>query len=997
VDRIFDLGRKHPIVAIGILVVGCVLAGLNVNKLFIDSSTESLMVKGDPARLYYEETLEIFGSDSMMMIYVEDKDLFSVEKLGILERLVGDLSNKNEFPGIVRVESLYSVSNLKGYPDYLDNNPLMDYPPETEEEAQAVKENALRNPVLINNLVSESGSATVINLYLAPRIIGFDKDLGTKTVRDIGKLLHNDDSGYASHYEKVFEIGRPYMSEEITDLILQDMVTIVPIAFVVLLIMLVVTMGSLNSALLPFLTSSLSILFTVGFMGATGLPFNLLTFIVPILVIVIGSTEDVHILSEYMTGLQHTGGRKSAVAFMAKAVGTAVFLTSLTTFLGFLSISINRITVLTQFGLVAGFAMLVNPITTSLVAPLFLRYFGAKSFKDRSRKEGPIHRFIQSIAGLSIRLTKHKQKKVLICVLVLVILGGFFSIFITVDNDTVSYFRKGSDITRRLATLHEELSGAQTFFIRIRRPTIDDFLADDRVDGTSEPVESAADDITDLFADSDEELDIFGDSESDDLFAELPSDVAADSTVGAGNRNLFHDPRYLRMLDDIQTVFREEFDFDITISVADYVKLLHREMNVGQPGDYYSTPDPADPRSDHLIAQYALNLHHDEISSYITSDWSEANILVRHNISSSSDVQAAVARAEAAIRGILAQVDPLLQFEITGESILINKAADSITKSQIAGLSLLLLTILIIMSVLFLNIKAGLLALIPNIFPIFIFFGIMGIFKIPLNLGTCMVAAIGIGISVDDTIHFMTRFNHEMRARQDRAAAVEAVILSEIRPIISTSFAVVLGFGILVFAQMMPILNFDILSGVVMICALIADLLITPILLSSFQLTNIADIAATNVAIELQDSPIFAGMTMLEIKKFTLLGKTSSCEAGEYLIKTGDPGKKMFILLSGSATVKREDPETGESLYISDLSAGSILGEISLLQNVARTASVVAKEAVTYLEIDWSGLTRLQRSAKAISTKLYRNIAAVLGRRLVEMTDKMQELQKGAK
>ena len=269
----------------------------------------------------------------------------------------------------------------------------------------------------------------------------------------------------------------------------------------------------------------------------------------------------------------------------------------------------------------------------------------------------------------------------------------------------------------------------------------------------------------------------------------------------------------------------------------------------------------------------------------------------------------------------------------------------------------------------------------------------MGIFKIPLNLGTCMVAAIAIGISVDDTIHFMTRFNQEMRTRQNRPEAVEAVIRSEIRPIISTSIALILAFSILSLAQMMPILYFGILSAVVMFCALVADLLVTPILLSSFQLTNIADIAATNIAMELRSSPIFAGMTMLEIKKFTLLGKVNTCEAGEYMIKAGDPGTQMFILLSGSATVKREDPKTGEALFIDELSTGSLLGEISLLRNVARTASVVAKEELTYLEIDWSGLMRLQRSAKTISTKLYKNMASVLGTRLVEMTDKLQDIQ----
>jgi CRP-like cAMP-binding protein len=262
-----------------------------------------------------------------------------------------------------------------------------------------------------------------------------------------------------------------------------------------------------------------------------------------------------------------------------------------------------------------------------------------------------------------------------------------------------------------------------------------------------------------------------------------------------------------------------------------------------------------------------------------------------------------------------------------------------------------------------------------------------------LNLGTCMVAAIAIGISIDDTIHFMTRFNREMSSRQNRDRAVEAVVNSEIRPIISTSLALMLGFLILTLADLMPLVYFGILSTIVMLFALVGDLLLTPILLSSVQLVNVADLAAISLAAELQSSPLFFGMSMLEIKKLTLLGKVIACDEGDYLIKTGDPGNQIFILLSGSATVKREDPKSGKTLYISKLSPGSLVGEISLLRNVTRTASVVVEQDSTFLEISWASLSRLQKSAKRISIKLFKNMARILGKRLVEMTDKVQELQ----
>ncbi|MBI9098026.1 MAG: cyclic nucleotide-binding domain-containing protein [Spirochaetaceae bacterium] len=243
----------------------------------------------------------------------------------------------------------------------------------------------------------------------------------------------------------------------------------------------------------------------------------------------------------------------------------------------------------------------------------------------------------------------------------------------------------------------------------------------------------------------------------------------------------------------------------------------------------------------------------------------------------------------------------------------------------------------------------------------------------------------------------MTRFNLEMRKYQNREKAVEAVITTEIRPVISTSIALIMGFSILAFAQIMPIVYFGVLAAVVMFCALLADLFITPILLSNLQLTNIAEMAALRLADKLKESPLFIDMTMMEIKKIALLGRTVSCNKGDYIIKSGDAGSHMYVILSGSAHVERVSDNGSEPVFIDEVSTGSLLGEISLLRNVARTANVTAIEDVTYMEIDWDGLLRLQRSAKSISIKLFRNIASILGLRLVEMTDKLQAVRNGEK
>jgi hypothetical protein len=434
-------------------------------------------------------------------------------------------------------------------------------------------------------------------------------------------------------------------------------------------------------------------------------------------------------------------------------------------------------------------------------------------------------------------------------------------------------------------------------------------------------------------------------------------------------------------------MLKREYNFDKIISIADFIRIIHKELNNDTPGDFERTPDPADPGSSFLIAQYAQLLHFDEISSYITSDWEEANIVVRHNITSSEAIGRIVRQLSEDLAAIVYECDPYLTFSITGENILYNKAADSIAISQVVSLILLLFTILTIMSILFTNIKAGLLSLVPNILPVAILFGVMGIFHISLYIGTCMVAAIAIGISVDDTIHFMTRFNKEMRELQDRESAVGAVIRAELRPILSTSIALALGFIILSQSQLIPIIYFGILTSIVMVCALLSDLFITPVLLTSFQLINLTDIASLKLAKELEDSPIFTGMSMYQIKKFILMGRIVHRQKGEHVITSGDMDQKMYILLSGRVSVERINKKTGNVQFIYSFGTGNVFGEISLLRKAPRSADIVAESPISYIEIDWEGFKRIQKSSRTISVKLYLNLARILSLRLIRTTD----------
>jgi len=896
--------QNHPWVVIGLVVIITALASIKIPSVRVDASAEGMMIEGDPEQDYYAETLNKFGTDNITVIYVEDDQLFSPEKMAALDELAFAME---EIPGVDKVESLFTVTNFKGEDGALTTAPLVDWIPETQEEADEVKANALRNPVLVNNIVSPDGRVTAINLF-----VGGDPDdpeYNTTFSRAVDDKL----TELGGTFQRVFQLGNSYTKRLISENILGDQVTLVPFSALVLLLTLLITMRTPSAPILPVITAGTSVLWTVGFMGYMGIPLNILTVIVPSLIIVIGSTEDMHLLSEYIEGLEHKGVKEAALHYMASKTGTAVMLTAMTTFLGFLSITINKIVILKQFGIVASFGLFANPILTCMVAPVYLRLFGMKKAKEKSAKVSVMDKLLMVLGDRIIHLIHGHKWKVFTVIFGTAVVLSLFTFNVKVDNDLLGFFKSSSNIRVRSDVLHEKICGAQPFYIRIN----------------------------------------------------------------GYNPNTFKDPNNLRVVYEIQQFIDEKGWFDKTTSLADYVSMIHCEMNDGQES-FRKIPE-----NGALIPQYLLFLNRDEIERFTTPDYSEVNILVRHNMSSSFELKQALGELRAFMDE---RVPPQFAYGLTGENILVNKAADSMATGQALSLSLLLVIIFVLMSFLFLNFKAGFLSLIPNVFPIMLFFGIMGIFDIALNTGTAMVAAIAIGIAVDDTIHFMTRYHKEMKQLQCQSSAMEICIRSEIKPVFSTSVALALGFSVVCLSSFIPVINFGFLSALVMVFALLGDMFITPILLSSTQLITLWDMVALSISSEVvEKSPLFKGMKKRQIKKIVLLGEIREAEVGARAVTAGDEGSSMFLLLEGAVNVQ------AEGNTIATLNPGDIFGEIALVNPGPRSADVVATAPLKYIEISWQNLKNMQKRFPRLAGTVLLNLASVLGDRLVQTDKKLIE------
>jgi predicted RND superfamily exporter protein len=290
----------------------------------------------------------------------------------------------------------------------------------------------------------------------------------------------------------------------------------------------------------------------------------------------------------------------------------------------------------------------------------------------------------------------------------------------------------------------------------------------------------------------------------------------------------FKDPKNLKFLFDLENKIRDNKDFYDAESFGSLMAHINNQMkiSVGEKPEYKI------PENRNLIAQYLLSLTRDDYEKYISADFKRANITIRHSISSS----AAQKKAMDKLHYFLKQNLDLEQmsYKISARSILNQRSGATIISAQSKSIIFMVIIIFVIMSLLFKDIKMGLAAIPPNLLPILGLFASMSLLDIPLNVGTCIVAAITVGIAIDDTIHFFSRFKQHISSGLEVDQAIDQTLVEETTPIVITSLSLSIGFSFLLISHMVPIKQFGLLSAIVILLAMISDLFVTPFILGLF-------------------------------------------------------------------------------------------------------------------------------------------------------------------
>jgi predicted RND superfamily exporter protein len=447
--------------------------------------------------------------------------------------------------------------------------------------------------------------------------------------------------------------------------------------------------------------------------------------------------------------------------------------------------------------------------------------------------------------------------------------------------------------------------------------------------------------------------------------------------IETGNRDAIKEPVNLQAIKKLQIWLDEQPEIGGTISIVNYIELLNSAFNDNDPARRLI------PDTKKEIGQLLFFGANDEIESLVDSRYQMANIVIRTTAVNSDDLSALANKVTAQLE----QLPNHLQATVTGNPVLINDVLDKIIRGQLQSVFAALVIVYLVLAGMFLSFKVGLIALIPNLFPVVIYFGALGYLGINLNPSNSLIAPMVLGIAIDDTIHYFARFNDFMKHQTDsRQAAIDSLKIVG-RPITYTSIALCLGFLVLTSSELKMQEQVGLMASFALAFAWLSDFTLTPALCSNLKIATIWDALTLDLGKRPQETiPLFKGLSNFQARIVARMASIREVSAGERIIEIDQPGEDMYVVIDGKLQASIEG-KTGR-INLDDHTRGDIAGEAGLFYK-KRTANVDVVENARLLRISQNDLNILRRRYPRIAAKVFHNLNEILATRLVHATERL--------
>ena len=805
-----------PLIILALVFLTIFISFKGISNFKLDASSDALVLEGDLALKKYRENEEEFGDSSFLIVtYEPNNELFTKEALSTLEEIEQKLSS---------IDGVDSVLSLLDAPIFFQpkvsltkvSDNLKDLTTEGI-DLELAKDEIINNPIYKDLIISADGSITAMQVVLRANdeydlLINkryeildslsakepITKEVRLSLIKELQSInqrissLNDNESKFNSNLvqeirnilgfyknEATLYLGGPAMiTSDMMDYIKSDLVVFGSAVALVFAFMLYLFFGNIWFVILPILNAFFTTFVTAGFLGFMDWKISVVSsnFIALLLILTISLT--VHVLVKINELKKESSDYKNSLIDSVNQMFLPCFFAAITTAVAFLSLLLGDLKPVIEFGKMMAFGISIAFIFTFSFLPSAISLLKESQSKD--------YLSLHKITNKILSLAKNNSLSIYLvfastfCILI------FGTTKLIVENRFIDYFDEETEIHQGMLEIDKNLGGTATLDIIIREPfeeISEDLIADDFFD--------------------------------DGLFDDDDSNASGYwwNVYSLAELENIHD--YLESLPEIGKV----------LSVSSGIKLA-RMINDGK--------DLNDLELALLRSVLPEDIRETLLYSYINSDDSIVRISTRVNESAENLNR----------KDLLEKISYDLQtkfnlpeerFEMIGLAVLYNNMLQSLFQSQIGSLTLVFSVIALMLLLIFKSFKIMVIGLIPNIFVASSVIGTLGLLRIPLDIMTITVAAISVGMAVDNTIHYIYRYKKEMKATKSVEQALLNAHTTTGRAIFYTAATIATGFSILSLSNFFPTQLFGIFTALAMLVAFISSLSLLPNLLVKFK------------------------------------------------------------------------------------------------------------------------------------------------------------------
>ena len=796
-----------------IIMLGILAALLPSIPLFdLDASSDTLLLEKDKDLKKFREVARRYGVKEFLFVTVSPPgDLFAEESLAIVRDLRDEIDALDTTRSVISLLDVPLVLNIDSTLAQIANN--FRTLESDDVNIEKARSELLNSPVYRDLVLNPEGTTTALQIFLNPHPefkavqerradLLYKRAVEGLTEAEAGELARVDSEYEAnkgaideevhqvvgeireimdrhSHRAELHLGGVPMIIDDMITFIRNDLISFGIGVFVFLVVMLGYLFREVRWVVLPLASCVYASLFMIGLLGLAGWKVTVISSNFVSLMLIITMSMNIHLVVRYREFIRDEpdASHQDLVRWTMEHMARPCMYTALTTMIAFASLFFSSIKPVINFGLMMSIGLVVIYITSFTLFPAILLLFPKR---ELARPESDSYRFTESLGWFTERF----GMLVLVLSVAAAAIGISGSLKLEVENSFINYFHKDTEIYQGLKLIDDTLGGTTPLEVVLN------FRPPPEVQPDNPELGGADDELAELFGDYD-----FDDNDDTWFTTEKVDRIKA-----------VHD--YLDGLPEVGKVLSLASVLRVAEEVNDGRTFSAFELNVIYkriPGALKSTM----------------------LDPYISIPEDEARISIRIK-----DSLPDLRRAH-----LLQKIDAELQsklglqpheYEMTGLLVLYNNMLQSLFQSQIQTLGVVMLGILLMLWFLFRSFTIAVIGVIPNILAASTILGFMGWMQIPLDMMTITIAAITIGIAVDDCIHYLYRYKVEFPERQDYVATMHYCHANIAKAAFYTTITITVGFSILVLSNFIPTILFGLLTAIAMIFALLAALTLMP-------------------------------------------------------------------------------------------------------------------------------------------------------------------------